>query len=281
MYYQFQKEDWQKIFPELTKDFFNTHSLIVIDINVIRQVLHKPELKKVSIQDNEVKVSVSYSAGGCVGGGNGVVYYIIVDNKDINNVVLKCNNTYRYSGTCDKPIIYLYPEEKAEITVTVGKPENLTHTYPKYEENWKVIASPNGDLIDINTGRSLYALYWEGVNTVEPKMTEGFVVKGSDTIEFLEEKLKVLGLNEREANEFIIYWLPQMENNEYNFIRFQTMEEINANMSLNIEPKPNTVIRVIMEWKALDEYIEIPEQQLETPERNGFVVVEWGGTKIN
>ena len=111
-------------------------------------------------------------------------------------------------------------------------------------------------------------------------MEEGFVVKGEDTIEFLEEKLEILGLNEREANEFIIYWLPKLENNKYNFIRFQTEEEINNNMPLEITPKPDTVIRVVMEFKELEESIEIEKQQLETPERIGYTVVEWGGTEI-
>lgn len=180
----------------------------------------------------------------------------------------------------DKPIIYIYPEEETEVTVKLKKTENLTHTYPKYEDEWKVIAKPNGDLKDCKTGRNLYALYWEGINTVEPNMEEGFVVKGEDTIEFLEEKLEILGLNEREANEFIIYWLPKLENNKYNFIRFQTEEEINSNMPLEITPKPDTVIRVVMEFKGLEEAVEIEEQQLETPERTGYTVVEWGGTEI-
>lgn len=35
-----------------------------------------------------------------------------------------------------------------------------------------------------------------------------------------------------------------------------------------------------MQYKAMDEYIEIPQQKLETPKREGFVVVEWGGTEI-
>ena len=30
-----------------------------------------------------------------------------------------------------------------------------------------------------------------------------------------------LGLNREEANEFIIYWLPQMQDNAYNLISFQ------------------------------------------------------------
>ena len=49
----------------------------------------------------------------------------------------------------------------------------------------------------------------------------------SDVIKFLEEKLGILGLTEREAEEFIVYWLPLMEKNKYNYIRFETLEEIN------------------------------------------------------
>ena len=180
----------------------------------------------------------------------------------------------------DKPIIYLYPEDKTEVTVKVGNPQNLTHTYPKYENEWKVLAKPNGDLKDLKTGRNLYALYWEGINTVEPNMNEGFIVKGEDTIKFLEEKLEILGLNEREAEEFIVYWLPKLESNKYNFIRFQTEKEINNNMPLEITPKPDTVIRIVMEFKGLEEPIQIQEQKLSTPQRTGFTVVEWGGTEI-
>ena len=185
-----------------------------------------------------------------------------------------------YGIEVKKPIIYIYPEQETKVTVKLGRPENLTHTYPKYDNSWEVIAKPNGDLLDCKTGRNLYALYWEGINTVEPNMEEGFIVKGEDTIKFLEEKLEILGLNEREANEFIIYWLPKLENNKYNFIRFQTEEEINSNMPLEITPAPDTIIRVMMEFRILEEEIKLQEQKLETPERTGYTVIEWGGTEI-
>ena len=113
-----------------------------------------------------------------------------------------------------KPIIYLYPEEETEVSVKLGKPENVTCSYPKYsEEGWKVIAKPNGELTDVNTGKKLYALYWEGQSKGIRNIKEGFVVKGEDTIKFLEEKLAKLGLNERESEEFIVYWLPKLEKN--------------------------------------------------------------------
>jgi len=180
-----------------------------------------------------------------------------------------------------KPIIYLYPEQETEVTVKLKNPEKLTCTYPKYKNSWNVIAKPNGDLIDLNTRRNLYALYWEGINTTKSNEEEGFVVKGEDTIAFLEEKLAILGLTEREVNEFIMYWLPQMERNQYNFIRFETIEEINENMPLEIYPKPDSIIRVMMEWKPLAEEKKIETQGLVTPVREGFTVVEWGGSRID
>ena len=188
---------------------------------------------------------------------------------------------FMYSSAAAKPIIYLYPEEQAQVSVKLSNKENITCSYPKYKECWKVLANPNGDLLDLDTGRNLYSLYYESLNTKRYKVKkEGFVIEGKDSAKFLEEKLAILGLTEREAEEFIIYWLPQLEANKYNYIRFATEEEINENMGLEIEPKPDSVIRVMMTFKGLNRKIEVEEQELESPKRDGFVAVEWGGTKI-
>ena len=180
-----------------------------------------------------------------------------------------------------KPIIYLYPEEETSISVKLGKTQNLTCTYPRYDDGWDVIANHDGSLIDTKTGKKLYALYWEGKSTINYDTSEGFVVRGEDTITFLEEKLKILGLTDREAEEFIVYWLPQMQSNKYNYVKFVTPEEINSEMPLSFSVEPDTLIRVMMIWKPLDSFKEVSEQQLQTVERKGFVAVEWGGVKLN
>ena len=190
--------------------------------------------------------------------------------------IMRTNTT-----SMDKPIIYLYPTEEQEISVTLGNPEAITCSYPKYISGWKVKASPNGDLLDLDTGKNLYALYYESKNEEDFKVKEeGFVVKGEDTASFLEEKLEILGLTEREAEEFIVYWLPKLEANKYNYIRFAEKDEIEANMSLEITPEPDTIIRVLMTYKGLNKTIEVKEQKLTSPERTGYVAVEWGGTEI-
>ena len=179
-----------------------------------------------------------------------------------------------------KPIIYLYPTEKTELTITLGKPDNLTTSYPKYKDRWTVIANPDGTLIDTNTGKELYSLYWEGKHTEPIKFDEGFIVKSDKVLEFLEEKLPILGLNAKETEEFIIYWLPELQKNKYNYIRFANIEEINNNMPLKLSKKPDTMIRVLMQYKKLNKPIKVSEQELKQVNRIGFTLVEWGGTKI-
>ena len=180
-----------------------------------------------------------------------------------------------------KPIIYLYPEEETDVTVALGYPALVTHSYPKYDGHWRVTAQPDGTLTDLETGRSLYSLYYENVSPIPlPQTDEGFVIRGEDTAAFLEEKLALLGLTEREAEEFIVYWLPRLEENEWNYIRFAVPEEIAAEMPLEIYPRPDSLIRVLMLYKGMDAPVEVAEQALETPRRTGFTAVEWGGTEI-
>lgn len=181
-----------------------------------------------------------------------------------------------------KPIIYLYPTEETEVSVNLGYSDKITCSYPKYTTGWNVLAKQNGDLIDLDSGRNLYSLYYESKNVVSFEVKEdGFIVKGTEVAKFLEEKLAILGLTERESEEFIVYWLPKLQENEYNYIRFAIMEEINANMPLKFSVKPDTLIRVLMTYKGLDNPIDVKEQKLEKTERTGFVAVEWGGTEIN
>ena len=179
-----------------------------------------------------------------------------------------------------KPIIYIYPEHETEVLVSLGNEDLIDCSYPKYDNGWRILAKPNGDLIDLKTGRSLYSLYWEGGRFKKPDFKEGFVVKGEDSAKFLEEKLEILGLNYKEAEEFIVYWLPKMEKNKYNYIKFVSQEEIESTMPLEIKPKPDTLIRVYMQFKGLPFRIKVKEQELEKASRSGFTVVEWGGSEL-
>ncbi|MBQ2767321.1 MAG: hypothetical protein IJF49_04495 [Clostridia bacterium] len=71
-----------------------------------------------------------------------------------------------------------------------------------------------------------------------------------------------------------------MEGNAYNLISFDTTAYV-ENARLTVTPAPDTVIRVFMTWKGLDEPIAIAPQTLTAPPREGFTLVEWGGAELN
>lgn len=183
-----------------------------------------------------------------------------------------------YFDVSAKPVIYLYPEEKIDVEVTLDYDGTLFCTYPEYQGGWKVTALPDGILADVD-GKTYNYLYWEGITKISYDFSKGYCVAGEDTAEFLENALAKLGLTRKEANEFIVYWLPLMQENSYNIISFQE-DVYTEHAKLRIDPAPDTLIRVFMAWKPSEEKIEIEPQQFKTAERVGFTVVEWGGTQV-
>ena len=189
-----------------------------------------------------------------------------------------CRGQLNPGGYDAKPVLYLYPEEETEVTVRLDYDGQLTTTYPAYGSGWTVTARPDGTLFDAD-GRQYYCLFWEGSPSWDYDFSEGYCVAGEDTAAFLEETLGRIGLTEREANEFIIYWLPQMEGNAYNLISFQG-SDYTDHARLAVSPQPDTVLRVFMAWQALEKPVDVPAQSLAAPAREGFTLVEWGGCQV-
>ena len=177
-----------------------------------------------------------------------------------------------------KPVVYLYPEEETQVTVHLEYDGELTCTYPAYNDGWIVTAAPDGTLTD-GEGREYYCLFWEGLSSWDYEFSQGFCVRGEDTAAFLEEALGDLGLTDREANEFLIYWLPKLEGNAWNLLSFQGAAYTD-HARLTVSPRPDTVLRVFLAFKALEAPVDIEPQTLAAPAREGFTVVEWGGCAI-
>ena len=114
----------------------------------------------------------------------------------------------------------------------------------------------------------------------------GFVVARDDVVGFLEEKLALLGLDEREAADFITYWAPRMRVNEYTLVSFDSgayreaaRYTFTADDGSVVEP--DTFIRVFMTISAASAGTVVPEQVLDpAPARTGFTAVEWGGAEL-
>lgn len=182
-----------------------------------------------------------------------------------------------------KPVIYLYPDKGQEISVELDLKEGkIIAEYPKRKNGlWSVLASPCGDLTDLVTGKKYSYLFWEAERETafEIDYNNYFCVAGSDSEQFLEKNLEILGLNDKERNDFIVYWLPLLEKNRYNLISFLE-DEYTETASLTIKPTPTSIIRVFMVFKSTTKH-DVITPKLKKKERSGFAVIEWGGMNLD
>ena len=78
----------------------------------------------------------------------------------------------------EKPVIYLYPEQKTAVSVSLDYAGTLTATYPAYENGWHVTAEPDGTLYD-EAGNEYSYLFWEGESKHGLRFLQGLLRRGS------------------------------------------------------------------------------------------------------
>lgn len=212
---------------------------------------------------------------------------------------------YNVDAGCGKPVIYLYPEKPTDVSISFINAVKLGINIPTYADGWRVTAHPDGTLVDLQKEKTNCALidtskhgseyageacktgvypyiYWAGdVDAVYPKLGEGFVVAKKDLKNTLEEKLSNIGLSQKETADMVEYWYPYLLEKNFPFYRltFFQNKEMNAFVPMNVSPRPDTVIRVFLDWEGLSEKIAIKPQALNHIDRKGFTLVEWGGLK--
>ncbi|MGE4588931.1 MAG: hypothetical protein AB7E34_05090 [Acidaminococcaceae bacterium] len=185
-----------------------------------------------------------------------------------------------------KPAIYLYPAKKQKIVVTHDFKGKLVTTYPVYKDNWTVIAEKDGTLLNLADKRKYKYLFWDGIYTFPQEhyqFQNGFYLARHEYISFLEQKLAHIGLNANEINDFIVYWLPEMNKFDNCFVHFRINDDIDGSSVLKTKPVADTVIRVFMEFYGINGLAaepKLPEQVLPQFARKGFTLVEWGGGEI-
>ena len=176
-----------------------------------------------------------------------------------------------------KPMIYLYPDSTMPVEVRIGPVSSLAMAYPKDDSGmWQVQAYPDGRLVERKTGKEFYGLYWEGKNWTPPSSDTGVVVRGSEFPRALDSLLELKGLNYRERQECVTFWMHSLVNSPWVMIQFFDQEFAKAH-PLDISPAPTTLLRVALSFRTLTEPVSLHPPVLVKPLRLGFTVVEWGG----
>ncbi len=188
------------------------------------------------------------------------------------------NMAFQPMAECGKPVIYLYPPKTTNVSVQVKPEGGLSYSDPVYNNGWQVTAQPSGELTNLTNGQTYPYLFWEGRGGLYQKPNQGWVIARSEVESFLRQQLKSQGLIDKEINDFLEFWLPRMQAKPYYFISFYGTRMMDQLAPLTIEPKPDTIIRLLMDFTPLDQPISVKPYTLpKPPARQGFTVIEWGG----
>jgi hypothetical protein len=199
---------------------------------------------------------------------------LLVWPDEFGNSIVYLNDKYAPAVECGKPVIYLYPEKDMRVSVKVGA--NVRKSEPIYAGGWSVLARKNGELV-LN-GTTYPYLFWEGKGLgVYPNIKNGTVVKQSETASTIAKQLAEMGLNSKEIADFNEFWLPKLPKAPFVRLTWLTNQEMNELAPLQVEPKPDSVLRVFLDFEGLNQSTSIPAQILPKYERKGFTLVEWGG----
>lgn len=215
---------------------------------------------------------------------------------------------YSMPGGCGKPVVYLYPPTEQRVRLSFQNPVSFDTQIPAYRNGWNVTAYPDGTIRDEQpqytscsspqmSGKGAeYAakactenkypyIYWSGNTTgTYPNITNrGWYVKREDLNGFMDKKLEEIGLNDKEKQDMMEYWMPAMlaKQGSYFRISFLMTEEMNRMIPMRVNPLPDSVLRIFLDFEP---YAALPEKKLKPQTfppfvRNGFTVVEWGGLK--
>jgi len=199
--------------------------------------------------------------------------------NDFGTLLKFIKEGFEVAAECGKPVIYLYPEETMDIEVKVAPNGGFTYTEPEYNDGWFVSSTPESEIYNYENKETYPYLFWEGIALQYEMPEEGFVFSAEELENGLREKLELLGLIEKEIDDFMEFWYPRILESDapYYFVSFLEQKLFDELAPLEVTPSPDTIIRVFMDYKPLEEKVEVVEPVIITPKRNGFIVSEWGG----
>lgn len=173
------------------------------------------------------------------------------------------------------PNIYLYPEEETNINVTVSFPEDgkIIESEPEYNNGWSVSVTPDG-IID----NEYDYLFYEALIANYTNIKSGFVFAKDNLESEFRNMLTQYGCNQHEIDDFVEFWVPRLDYADYFAFYPQDVEQM---ITLNIEPQPENLLRILFLIKGFDYKIELEPYQIPNDfNRTGYTAVEWGGIEL-
>jgi len=170
----------------------------------------------------------------------------------------------------DAPNIYLYPEERTAVHVTVAESHKITKSDPLYpRDGWWSLAHPNGQLFT-NEGWKDFLFYEILMDEEQFQRDEGWCVQGKQGQVSIEHAMEQYGFLPNEIWDFSDFWDSEFPESNWMTI----YPQVSDLLPVGISPQPDSFLRV---WFLVEDGCKrVPEPEIPTFDRYGFHASEWG-----
>ncbi|AAM73119.1 MAG TPA: hypothetical protein DEB17_09225 [Chlorobaculum sp.] len=183
------------------------------------------------------------------------------------------SNDFSHIQIVKKPALYLYPVRTTKIEVRLSPKGKVIRTIPDYNNRWRVTVQKDG-MID---GQYHYLFYEAALDKKIELPRRGWSVRYGDLAGWFDSHLHEMGLNRAEAEDLKEYWLKNLPDSPYYTIRLIEPDVVNKRLGLKIHPKPDSELRVLLNFTPTEKPEKIKAPKLTSFRRKGFTAVEWGG----
>jgi len=175
--------------------------------------------------------------------------------------------------TVFKPNIYIYPLYQSSLCVNISFPMGgkIIESIPKYGDGWCVNVDTAGKI-----DNQYNYLFYESKQPNIFQYNKGWCVAQADLKVFFERNMALYNFSSSEIKDYIDYWIPLLNGNNYYRIYPQTNEIVDQTIRLDFSIQPNHIYRLFYGVIGADEYSKIEAPYIEPFKRIGYYIVEWG-----
>ena len=84
-------------------------------------------------------------------------------------------------------------------------------------------------------------------------------------------------MSAKESADFLDFWSDKLPKTPYVRLTWFTTKQMDELAPLFVSPRPDSVIRIFLDFQGYQTKISLPAQKLSAIPRTGFTVIEWGG----
>lgn len=173
-----------------------------------------------------------------------------------------------------KPNIYIYPDEKIDLSVKLNFPMGgkILTSIPEYGAGWNVVVDTSGLINNTYT-----FLFYESTQPDVWQRNYGWIIQNDKLESFFRQNMADYGFNGIEISDFIEYWIPRLNDYPLYSVYPQTKSIIDDVIQFDFSKQPENILRLFYVIKGQNQLQDkLDEPTIDSFARKGYFVTEWG-----